>query len=182
MYNYILFIILTIIGYIVFKDIIISILFSLCLTSIYDYFYQKKFRSKKIIEKMSNKKKRKHNRKRKRKDKSKISRKTNGEKDSKNLSSKLLKQYKFPKGKYKFDPKQSYNKTYNSLSKGQVKGLNKDTKQLVKTQERLMSTLRDMGPVLEQGKNIIGAFDSFFGDGGDNKNDLNYMKNRLGIK
>ena len=45
-----------------------------------------------------------------------------------------------------------------------------------------MSTLKEMGPVLEQGKNIIGAFDSFFGDGGSNKNDLNYMKNRLGIK
>ena len=163
MYNYILFIILSIIGYIVFKDIIIAVLLSLFLTSIYDYFYQKK--QYKLIEKMSNKRsQRKRNKRIKKK------------------SNKLLKKYKFQKGKYKFEPELSYNKTYKNLSKGQVKGLNKDTKQLVKTQERLMSTLKEMGPVLEQGKNIIGAFDSFFGDGGSNKNDLNYMKNRLGIK
>ena len=99
---------------------------------------------------------------------------------SKNVK-KMLKKRKFPKGKYSFDAKRTYKKTYNNLSGTQVHGLKKDTKELVKTQEQLMSTLKEMGPVLEQGKTIIGAFDSFFGDK-NSKNDISYMTKRLGIK
>ena len=92
----------------------------------------------------------------------------------------MLKSRKYPKGKYTFDAETTYKKTYDTLSDGQIKGLKNDTQDLVKTQEQLMSTLKEMGPVLEQGKSIIGAFDSFFG-GAEKNNDLSYMTKRLGI-
>ena len=89
----------------------------------------------------------------------------------------MLKKRKFPKGKYTFDPKNTYLNTYKSMSPRQVSGLKKDTKDLLSTQNQLMSTLKEMGPVLQQGKSIIGAFDSFFGD--KKKNDLEYLTKHL---
>lgn len=163
MYNIVCFIILFIIGLVVFKDIVKSLFIALIISSIYDYFYQ----NKNVYESMTNPKENKR-KKRKRK---------------KRIKDKALKKLKFPKGKYNFDPKSSKKKTFKSMSSYQVKGLNNDTKKLMKTQNKLMSTLKEMGPVLEQGKSIIGAFDSFFGDGSNNKKtDLSYMKKRLGLK
>ena len=94
---------------------------------------------------------------------------------------KILGPKKFPKGKFTFDPETSYGLTYKGLSKKQMKGLQKDTKNLMNTQEQLMGTLKEMGPVLEQGKTIIGAFDSFFGEGASTKTDLSFMSKRLGL-
>ncbi len=130
---------------------------------------------KQVTEGMTSKRTKKKSRK---SSKSSKSSKAEEEKDS---IDKLLKTKKFPKGKYKFDPKKSYRHAYGSLSKNQSRGLKKDTKSLIKTQEKLMNTLKEMGPVLTQGKTIIGAFDNFFGDGSSNKNDLGYMAKRLGI-
>ena len=161
MYNIVCFIILFIIGLVVFKNIVNSLFMALIIASIYDYFYQSK--NKIIHESMTNPSKKRKKKKKKKKDKT-------------------LKHFKFPKGKYKFLPKSSKKKTLESMSNFQVNGLNKDTKKLMKTQHQLMKTLQEMGPVLEQGKSIIGAFDNFFGDGSDNKNDLSYMKKRLGLK
>lgn len=94
---------------------------------------------------------------------------------------KFLKNREFKKDTYNFDPQQSLKETYKSLTKYDSEGLNKDTKDLIKTQQQLMGTLKDMGPVLEQGKSIISAFDSFFKDGGSKKQDLAYMSKRLGL-
>ena len=94
---------------------------------------------------------------------------------------KMLKKRKYPTGKYTFDPEASYKHTSRSMSKPQVRGLRKDTKALLDTQTKLMGTLKEMAPVLEQGKSIIGAFDSYFGKGSGSEGDLTYMKKRLGI-
>ena len=102
-------------------------------------------------------------------------------KKKKGMLSKMLDKKKFPKGKYTFDPKKSHNLTYKGLTKKQMKGLKRDTKSLTNTQEQLMSTLKEMAPVLEQGKTIIGAFDSFFGKGASTNVDVDYMSKRLGL-
>jgi hypothetical protein len=94
---------------------------------------------------------------------------------------KYLKKRKFKKDTYNFDPDASLRETYKSLSKPDALGLNKDTKELIKTQQQLMGTLREMGPVLQQGKSIISSFDSFFKDGNTKKQDLAYMRSRLGL-
>ncbi len=163
MYSFIVFTSVYIIGYIITKSLLISLVVAILLSSITEviYIHNNTREAPPLMEGMTSKRKKK-------------SRKTD-----KSIK-KILKSKKFPKGKYTFDPKNSYKKTYNNLSNKQIKGLNHDTKSLVKTQEQLMSTLKEMGPVLEQGKSIIGAFDSFFGDGGK-KNDIAYMTKRLGI-
>ena len=164
MYSIIVFIALFIIGYSITGSLILSFFIALLFSSSVEVYLIRKRFAKPVVEGMTSK------RKKRGKGKGKIDR---GVK-------KMLKSRKFPKGKYTFDANKSYKKTYNTLSGTQIKGLKKDTKDLVKTQEQLMSTLKEMGPVLEQGKSIIGAFDSFFGDGGNN-NDLAYMTKRLGI-
>ena len=163
MYSIIVFIALFITGYSITKLLLPSLVVAILLSVITEVIFIKKVTdTPPIMEGMTSKRKHK---KRGKKDKS---------------IKKILKSRKFPKGKYTFNPKKTYKKTYKSLSNKQIKGLNHDTKSLVKTQEQLMSTLKEMGPVLEQGKSIIGAFDSFFGDGGK-KNDLAYMTKRLGL-
>ena len=179
MYSFIIFLALFIIGYSITKSLLISLIVAILLSSITEViFINKTTSSPPLMEGMTSKIKRSRKEKRKRKRSGSGSGSGSGKTD-KNMK-KILKSRKFPKGKYTFDPKKSYKKTYKSLSNKQIKGLNHDTKSLVKTQEQLMNTLKEMGPVLEQGKSIIGAFDSFFGDGGK-KNDLAYMTNRLGL-
>ena len=162
-----IFILLLIIGYSITNNIIISTIVALIFTAVLESYLTNhennminKTNQSLVYEGMTSRRK-KHKRRKLKKNK-------------------ILDKKKFPKGKYTFDPKKSYRETYKNLSKRQVKGINKDTKNLVKTQERLLNTLKEMGPVLEQGKSIIGAFDSFFGDSGRN-NDLAYMTKRLGI-
>ena len=48
-----------------------------------------------------------------------------------------------------FNSKESFIENYKSLSKNQLKGLNKDTKELIETQKSLISTLNQMGPALK---------------------------------
>ena len=107
---------------------------------------------------------------------------TSGKRRSKkDIVRKMVKKRKYPKGKYHFDPDASYKHTRNTMSTPQVRGLKKDTRALLDTQQKLMGTLKEMAPVLEQGKTIIGAFDSYFGKGSGSEGDLEYMKKRLGI-
>ena len=53
------------------------------------------------------------------------------------------------------DSKGSFVDNYKSLTPSQVKGLNKDTQSLIKTQKQLIETLRNTGPALKDGKEIF---------------------------
>ena len=66
--------------------------------------------------------------------------------------------------KFEFDHKASFLENYKSLTKEQVNGLNKDTIDLMQTQEKLIETLKNMGPVLKDGKQVLDTFKSYFGD------------------
>jgi hypothetical protein len=66
--------------------------------------------------------------------------------------------------KFEFDHKNSFLENYKSLTKEQVTGLNKDTIDLMKTQEQLISTLKDMGPVLKESQTVLDTFKSYFGN------------------
>lgn len=61
------------------------------------------------------------------------------------------------------DMKSSFLETYKKLSPKQIKGLNKDTKNLMSTQKKLIETLNNMGPTLKQGKDILDTFKEYFG-------------------
>ncbi len=171
MYSFLVFIVLLLIGYQITASFIISLIIAILFSSTVEaIIINKQNNNSQITEGMTGN--RKYSKKKRLRKK---------EREDKTIN-KLLAKKKFPKGKYTFDPKTSYKKVYSSLSTRQTSGLKRDTKNLIKTQEKLMSTLKEMGPVLSQGKTIIGAFDNFFGDGSSNKNDLAYMTKRLGIK
>lgn len=78
--------------------------------------------------------------------------------------------------KYNFDLDSTVLENYRRLTPEQVGGLNSDTKELIDTQKKLMGTLKEMGPVLEQGKSIISAFDGFFKDPASQADDLEFLK------
>jgi hypothetical protein len=68
---------------------------------------------------------------------------------------------------YFIDSKGSFMDNYKSLSDSQVKGLNKDTQSLIKTQKQLIETLNNMGPALKDGKEILDTFKNYFGKDDD---------------
>lgn len=98
-----------------------------------------------------------------------------GKKKKKKKKSKLEK-YLNKDSKYKFDLDSTVLENYRRLTPEQVGGLNGDTKELIDTQKKLMGTLKEMGPVLEQGKSIISAFDGFFKDPAAQADDLEFLK------
>ena len=71
-----------------------------------------------------------------------------------------------------FNSKESFIENYKALSKNQLKGLNKDTKELIETQKSLISTLNQMGPALKEGRGILDTFKNYFGSDGDIAGDL----------
>jgi hypothetical protein len=80
--------------------------------------------------------------------------------------------------KFEFDHKGSFLENYKSLTKEQVNGLSKDTLDLMQTQEKLIETLKNMGPVLKDGKQVLDTFKSYFGD--DMKqDDMNQMLQKV---
>ncbi len=175
MYSFIVFIALLLIGYQITGSFIISLIIAILFSSTVEAIIINKQNSKsQVTEGMTGSRKDISGKRSKSKSKKK-------KREDKTID-KVLGKKIFPKGKYTFDPKASYKKVSRGLSRRQNIGLKRDTKNLIKTQEKLMSTLKEMGPVLSQGKTIIGAFDNFFGDGSSNKNDLAYMTKRLGIK
>ena len=71
-----------------------------------------------------------------------------------------------------FNSKESFLENYKGLNKSQLKGLNKDTRELIETQKNLISTLNQMGPALKDGKGILDTFKNYFGSDGDISGDL----------
>lgn len=167
MYDIIVFVACFVVGYSITNRLIESLLVALIVTAIYSHFLHNRIHVR-TYEGMKS-------------GSGKSVGKPKSKSRGKKAMKKFVKQRRFKKDHYNFDPNASLQETYKSLSNGEALGLNKDTKELIKTQQQLMSTLQDMGPVLEQGKSIIGAFDSFFKDGGTKKQDLAYMRKRLGI-
>ena len=68
---------------------------------------------------------------------------------------------------FQLDTKGSFYENYQSLSKKQVRGLNKDTQNLIKTQRNLIETLNNMGPALKDGRQILDTFKNYFGNEAD---------------
>jgi len=66
-----------------------------------------------------------------------------------------------------FNSKQSFIENYKALSSSQVNGLNNDTKELIQTQKSLIDTLKNMGPALKDGKNVLDTFKNYFGSDTD---------------
>lgn len=79
-------------------------------------------------------------------------------------------------GELFLDNKKTILDIYNNMNPSELKGLNKDTQELMKTQKSLISTLETMGPVLEQGKDIISSFNNYFGNDADLNNLLKASK------
>tara|TARA_B100001989_G_C24518235_1_gene454381 strand:+ start:632 stop:1249 length:618 start_codon:yes stop_codon:yes gene_type:complete len=71
---------------------------------------------------------------------------------------------------FTLDKNGSFYENYKSLSKKQIKGLNKDTKNLINTQKQLIETLNNMGPALKDGKQIMDTFKNYFGSDTDINN------------
>ena len=65
---------------------------------------------------------------------------------------------------FKLDTKGSFLENYKALSPKQIKGLNKDTKNLIKTQKQLIETLKNMGPALKDGRQVLDTFKNYFGN------------------
>ena len=65
---------------------------------------------------------------------------------------------------FQFDQKSTVLDLYNSLSEEQVKGMKKDTRELMETQQQLIKTLNEMGPTLKQSKEVLASFQNYFGD------------------
>ena len=68
---------------------------------------------------------------------------------------------------FQLDTKGSFYENYQSLSKKQVRGLNKDTQNLIETQRNLIETLNNMGPALKDGRQILDTFKNYFGNEAD---------------
>lgn len=68
---------------------------------------------------------------------------------------------------YFIDTKGSFIDNYKSLTPNQIKGLNKDTQELITTQKQLIETLNTMGPALKDGKHILDTFKNYFGNDKD---------------
>lgn len=64
---------------------------------------------------------------------------------------------------FEIDTRGSFLENYKALTPKQVKGLNKDTKNLINTQKQLIETLKNMGPALKDGKQILDTFKGYFG-------------------
>lgn len=58
----------------------------------------------------------------------------------------------------------TFMKAYKNLSPEAIDGLGKDTKDLIGTQQKLMSTLNTLGPTLKEGKKVLDTFKNYFDD------------------
>lgn len=161
------FIIFVIVGYIVTKDITLAI--SLASIILYCFVYLSTNtvdnKSNTHIEKFKNKKRRKKQ----------IKKKVKKVKKDKKLRKKKKKEdgFGFNNKEDIFDSKNTFVENYKSMSPGQIKGLNKDTQNLISTQKNLIETLNNMGPSLKQGKQVLDTFKNYFG------NDMDLGLNKL---
>jgi hypothetical protein len=79
--------------------------------------------------------------------------------------------------KFVVDQQQSVLDIYKTLTGDQVKGMKKDTLDLMQTQKQLIDTLQTMGPVLEQSKGILSSFQNYFGNDEEMKTKLGQLAN-----
>ncbi len=56
----------------------------------------------------------------------------------------------------------SFLDAYKNLDANQIDSMTKDTKNLIKTQKTLMSTLENLAPIVKEGKTIIDTFKGYF--------------------
>ena len=149
-----LLVILTLIGYGITKDYIISIFISTIITYVVVLLNTKKEKNNSIIEKFYNKKRKSKKSKKGTKDKK-------ARKDKKNIEN--FDDDDIPI----FDSKNSFLHNFKSLTPSQIKGLNEDTKQLIKTQQTLLETLKTMGPAIKDGKSVLDTFKTYFAGDSD---------------
>jgi len=83
----------------------------------------------------------------------------------------LGKKYKLPNGKddeeYHLDAGTTFLNAYKSLKPDQIASMSKDTQELMQTQKQLMGTLATLKPLINDGKEMMNMFSSYFGKGGE---------------
>jgi hypothetical protein len=82
----------------------------------------------------------------------------------------LGKKYKLPsetddKG-FHLDAGTTFLNAYKSLKPDQIAAMTKDTQELMETQKQLMSTLNTLKPLMQDGKEMMNTFQSYFGKSG----------------
>jgi hypothetical protein len=81
----------------------------------------------------------------------------------------LGKKYKMPReeddGDYHLDAGTTFLNAYKSLKPDQIAAMTKDTQELMETQRQLMSTLNTLKPLIQDGKEMMNTFQSYFGSG-----------------
>jgi hypothetical protein len=79
------------------------------------------------------------------------------------------KKYKMPSEKddkeFHLDAGTTFMNAYKSLKPDQVAAMTKDTQELMNTQKQLMGTLQTLKPLIQDGKEMMGMFQSYFGAG-----------------
>tara|TARA_B100001093_G_C26843575_1_gene1021702 strand:+ start:920 stop:1489 length:570 start_codon:yes stop_codon:yes gene_type:complete len=77
---------------------------------------------------------------------------------------------------FELDTKGSFYENYKALTPKQIEGLNSDTKDLISTQKQLIETLKNMGPALKDGKQVLDTFKNYFGSDVDITKAMNSLK------
>jgi hypothetical protein len=80
----------------------------------------------------------------------------------------LGKKYKMPAGEgedkeYHLDAGTTFMNAYKSLKPEQIAAMTKDTQELMATQKQLMGTLQNLKPLIQDGKQMMEMFQSYFG-------------------
>ncbi len=80
----------------------------------------------------------------------------------------LGKKYKMPAGEgedkeFHLDAGTTFMNAYKSLKPEQIAAMTKDTQELMETQKQLMGTLQTLKPLIQDGKQMMEMFQSYFG-------------------
>jgi hypothetical protein len=79
------------------------------------------------------------------------------------------KKYKMPSeqddAEFHLDAGTTFMNAFKSLKPDQISAMTKDTQELMQTQKQLMSTLSTLKPLIQDGKEMMGMFQSYFGEG-----------------
>jgi hypothetical protein len=86
----------------------------------------------------------------------------------------LGKKYKGPSEEddadFHLDAGTTFMNAYKSLKPEQIASMTKDTQELMQTQRQLMSTLSTLKPLIQDGKQMMDMFQSYFGNGNSSMN------------
>ena len=135
------------IGYGITKDYVLALSVASVIIYIFIFLNTSSSKTKSTIESFKTKKK-----KRRKKKKRKVQEPFGFDDNSEDFS------------EHQLDTKQSFLENYKTLTPKQIKGLNRDTKELIRTQKALIDTLNNMGPTLKEGKNVLDTFKNYFGN------------------